>query len=769
MKTKVNSQQPSLWDDIAKQYTDTPDEGETEIATELESILKHYDVLSGSSLLESGCGSGHISSFLAAKGYQTTLLDFSEIALQKAKELYEKNNLKGNFIHSDLFEISPQTVGTHDVVWNSGVLEHFDGWQIIDAMQKMAATAKKFVIILVPNSISSSYLDFRKKALESGGWQWGLEILRDNLKDLALFSGLEVVEERFVGKTHLKYFEKFVESITAETDNTSEKIPDNQKYLKVIIAKPIQNELDLETKIDLLLKILKNDSAVLRQTYYNDVTILMEKLKSLGITINENDLLITQLKNDLSFEKRTITYLKTDLKAEKELTFRLQESLDYEKQRVDELLNTKTWKLTKLYERKFQGNFIGKIIEKLVDFVLKGQDNQEPIQTQDQSLLQNDLEKKQKLLSKTFDEIESILTENKDVKGIIIYPPAIDWNIPLLQRPQHMATNLAQNNWLYFYCTTNAYDKVNGFKKLSDNLYLTNKYDELIEKLDSFVMFIHSAHPTLTITEIKNLEKKSILLYDYLDEIHPAVSGLKPNDVLDRHTYLMKNSKAVLATAKKLFSDVKKLREDNVFLLPNAVDYEHFHKTPDLKTIPKEIKSIKDSGGPILGYFGALAKWFDYELIKKIAQNQPEWNIVLIGWDYDDSLKQSGIKEFKNIHYLGIKEYSVLPNYAIWFDVCLLPFLLNDITHSTSPIKLFEYMALGKPIVSTPIKEVSNYKSPLIAKSTNEFIEKIKQSLELKNDSNYIELIDKEAKENTWKKRFDDLNNILENLTKTSS
>jgi hypothetical protein len=774
----VDSQKPSLWDDIAKNYTDTPDEGEIEIAMDIEGVLHKNGIFANSSLLEAGCGSGHISAFLANKGYETTLLDFSEIALNKAKQVYEKNKLVGRFIKSDLFDISPESVGYHDVVWNSGVLEHFDGWQIIQSMQKMANVAKKFVIILVPNPKSSSYMGFRKKTLENGDWKWGLEILRDNLKDLATVSGLEIVEEHYLGTSHIKYFEKFLTE-NAKDDKELANIPANQRYLKLIIARPVSQKLDLEKKLHLLLNILKVDSSALRQTYYSDVSILMEKLSFLKndltlekqtVSTLKNDITLEkqarsleqhQFKNDLTLEKQTVSTLKNDLDFEKQASFQLRNELLFERNRIKQIHESKIWKLTLIFEKKFRGKLSGRIIEKIVDLLIKKKDNQNQVENKST----RPIEKKKESLQVN-DPVQTILKNNKNVKGIIIYPPTVDWNIPLFQRPQHMALHLAQNNWLYFYCTTNTYDKVDGFEMLSQHLYLTNKYDELIAKLDSFLIFIHSAHPTFTLSDIKKLENKGTIIYDYLDEIHPSISGFRVTDVIDRHKYLMKNSKLVLATAKKLFSDVKQHRETGICLLPNAVDYDHFHKKSDPKNIPKEIKSIKETKGPIIGYFGALATWFDYELIKNMATIHPDWNIVLIGWNYDQSLDKSGIKELKNVHYLGIKDYSILPEYAIWFDVCILPFLLNDVTHSTSPIKLFEYMALGKPIVSTAIQEVSNYKSILIAENPDDFIDKVKHALEIRNDKQYLELVDKEAKQNTWKKRFDNLDQLLINLVK---
>ena len=748
---KSDSQQPHLWDNVAKQYSAKPDKAESEIASELESILAGLGIGNGSTLLEAGCGSGHVSSILASNGYKTALLDFSEVALEKAKQLYQAKGIHGDFVYSDIFDMSAESVGTHDIVWNSGVLEHFDGWQVINALQKMADVAKKFVIILVPNPGSNAYLNYRRKALKDGSWQWGLEILRDNLGDLVRLAGLEVVQQQFAGRAHLDYFEEFV-----NPDRKNADVPDDQKYLTVMVARPTKQRPNTTS---LLWQILKDDSAALRRTYNYDVAAITEGFDTLELNLKESqgraanlEAALYTAKNDikktqaaLDTKQQTIKYLEELLHSEQSENLNLKNSLDYERKRLDALLNTKTWKLTKLYEKKFQGNIAGKMIESTVDLVL-GKDEAKPDETK---------------IKQTSDEIKSIVSQSGNIKGIIVYPPTVDWNIPLFQRPQHMAANLAGNGWLYFYCTTNSYDKISGFEKISENLYLTDKFDDLVETLDSFFMFIHCAHPTLTIQELEKFSSKAILIYDYLDMIHPDVSGLKAQDILERHTYMLQNSSAVLVTARELLDEVTKLRQNGVYFLPNAVDYDHFHDTADM--IPAEIKSIRDFGGPILGYFGAIAKWIDYKLIKGIARENPSWNFVLIGWDYDGTIKQSGIDKFENIHYLGVKKYDELPRFAAWFDVCILPFIVNQLTDSTSPIKLFEYMALGKPIVATPIKEVKNYKSPLVA-TADQFASKIREALLLCNDAKYLSLVDDEARQNTWKKRFKDLDKILRSL-----
>ena len=425
----------------------------------------------------------------------------------------------------------------------------------------------------------------------------------------------------------------------------------------------------------------------------------------------------------------------------------LETSLYYQKERAEAVYNTKTWKFSQYVTKKTGGTILGTIIEKIVERILLSE------------------EKKNKSVNreKFAKELDLILKEHCDVKGIILYPPTVDWNIPLFQRPQHLALNMAKNNWLFFYCSDHIYDKVDGFKKLEKNLYLTNQYELLNEILKNFVFLLMSTNHSVTLKQIDRFSDSACVVYDYIDAIDPALS-MNPGNIIRRHKSMIKKSDIVLTTADTLFSEVKKLRSDDVFMLSNGVDYSHFHIEKNPNTTPNVIKKIKAKGNPIIGYYGALATWTDYELIRYCAIKRPDLEFVIIGWDYDQSFSKSDLVKVENIHYLGIIPYSRLPSFAIWFDVCLLPFKINKISQSTNPIKMFEFMALGKPIVSTNMNEAKKYKSILIAKDHDEFLKKINEALDLRNDKKYLSLLDKEARDNTWEGRFNKLNNLLEDF-----
>ncbi|PQP33882.1 glycosyltransferase family 1 protein, partial [Desulfobacteraceae bacterium SEEP-SAG9] len=111
--------------------------------------------------------------------------------------------------------------------------------------------------------------------------------------------------------------------------------------------------------------------------------------------------------------------------------------------------------------------------------------------------------------------------------------------------------------------------------------------------------------------------------------------------------------------------------------------------------------------GPLIGFFGLLNSWIDFDLIYNIALEHPEWNLILIG---PSQLSIDILPKRKNIHYLGPIDYEELPNYARCFDVALIPFKINELTVSVNPLKLMEYFSLGLPVVSTPLPEVVKHK-----------------------------------------------------------
>lgn len=354
-----------------------------------------------------------------------------------------------------------------------------------------------------------------------------------------------------------------------------------------------------------------------------------------------------------------------------------------------------------------------------------------------------------------------ILNANKkNIEFIDIFHVPMGWNTKLFQRFQHISLNVGSIGGLSFYGAHPAVDEeVKVLKRINDRLYLINfenydvkkKFFEILDGIDiTKVIRIQSIDLATTIEEVETFINKGYqIIYEYIDEITPDITGDIPEFVVKRHHYLLSNEEkvGVVATSEKLYEQVIPYRRKNFILSCNGVDYEHWNNVN--KDIPKDMKIIIDSKKPIIGYHGALAKWIDYDLIEKISDTN-KYEIVLIGHEHDLSLTESGLKKKKNVHVLGSKNYLDLNAYSKYYDIAIIPFKINNITQSVSPVKLFEYMAADKPIVTYGLRECLKYKSCIIASDANDFIKKIEEALELRNSKEYIDILRREAKENTW-------------------
>lgn len=207
-------------------------------------------------------------------------------------------------------------------------------------------------------------------------------------------------------------------------------------------------------------------------------------------------------------------------------------------------------------------------------------------------------------------------------------------------------------------------------------------------------------HPLLWLYDPRNVNLVDQLnpcgvIYDCVDSFrsfswsHPHVS-IWEEALVDR-------ADVVLATSRALYQE--RLRKNRyTFLVPNAADYKHFSPWQGYEK-PADITAISR---PRLGFIGAIYEWVDLELLQVIADKSPAWNLVLIG------PKQHGLQlpERSNIHWLGQRGYAELPAYVHSFDVALIPFLVNETTQHANPIKFWEYLAAGKPVVSTLLPEI---------------------------------------------------------------
>ena len=375
--------------------------------------------------------------------------------------------------------------------------------------------------------------------------------------------------------------------------------------------------------------------------------------------------------------------------------------------------------------------------------------------------------------SKTHSEPQPFL-ESKHYFDVICFP-IIDWDFRY-QRPQHLMTQFAIDGVRCFYARTTfhqdgVFTKRRNIAKLIDEIQLpgsddlniyTGKFSEkmLVHMADALEALRQDMGITNAIclvqlpfwsplaAELKNRWGWRIL-YDCMDE-HAGFST-NAEVMLQQEISLLKISDLVLASSQLLYEKCVR-QAKNVLLLPNAADFDHFANAP-------EEDPLLSLGGPIIGYFGAISEWFDVEMVRAAAADRSDWQFVLIGDTYGADV--APLLSLGNVHLLGEKPYTELPAYLHRFDVACIPFRLTSLTMATNPVKFFEYLSAGKPVVSVALPELKPFEEYFyLAEKTSDFISQIEAAL----TEDTQEMISRRinfAREQTWAHRYSNLKEVL--------
>jgi polysaccharide pyruvyl transferase CsaB len=350
-------------------------------------------------------------------------------------------------------------------------------------------------------------------------------------------------------------------------------------------------------------------------------------------------------------------------------------------------------------------------------------------------------------------QLEAVIERVRNSKGAIIFLPSIGWNIDLFQRPHHLAREFARQGYVSIFDSSNSLDKVRGFKEIEPSLYLYHGPQEVLCHIPDPLLWAFpynfddkDAYPSNTRT-----------LYDWIDDL--AVFDYDQDFLLSNHRRALKEADVVTSVARGLHEEALAVRSDAVYL-PNGVEYDRF--ATEAVTLPEDIADLRREGKPIAGYYGALAKWFDYQLLDEIAGLRPDWNFLLIGPMYDQSLNQQPMLHRENIKWIGPRSYPSLPQYLKVFDVAMIPFVINNITVATSPLKLYEYFAGGKAVITTPMPECESFKEVTIARNAEEFAKALDRAKEQGLDMKYRARVRALAHENSWTRRVQTVEELLQ-------
>ena len=359
------------------------------------------------------------------------------------------------------------------------------------------------------------------------------------------------------------------------------------------------------------------------------------------------------------------------------------------------------------------------------------------------------------------DQLSGIQEQVQGSKGAVVFLPSVGWNIHLAQRPHHLAREFARSGYVAIFDCSNAQDDVNGFKEIEPRLFLFRGPEDLLHEVPNPLLWAFpynfngvGAYPAAVRT-----------VYDWIDDLQ--VFPYERAFLEANHTRALHEATIVASVARKLHEEALRVRGDALYL-PNGVEYEHFSDRHAVRPDDPDLAPILRDHKPVAGYYGALAKWFDYDLLAELAGRRPDWNFLLIGPMYDDSLTRSDLLKQSNVLWLGPRPYESLPGYLQLFDVAMIPFQINEITLATSPLKLYEYFAAGKPVVTTPMPECMAYPEVRIASSAAETAEILDEANASADDALFVSRLRDLGRANSWSARAEAITRRIQHLEAAS-
>ncbi|MFD2247363.1 glycosyltransferase family 1 protein [Pontibacter ruber] len=253
--------------------------------------------------------------------------------------------------------------------------------------------------------------------------------------------------------------------------------------------------------------------------------------------------------------------------------------------------------------------------------------------------------------------------------------------------------------------------------------------------------------------------KPVLTVYDCMDEL--AAFRFAPPRLKELEQALFKKADLVFTGGQSLY-EAKKKQHPHAHAFPSSIDKDHFAQARKPLQEPADQAAIPQ---PRIGFFGVIDERMDIELLGALAEAKPEWQIVMIGPVV--KIDPSTLPQHPNLHYLGGKTYKELPAYLSGWNVAMLPFAINESTEFISPTKTPEYLAAGKPVVSTPIRDVvrpyGEARLVHIAATADEFVQAIEEALAQQEDEQWQAAVDGFMANMSWDQTWRSMAELMAN------
>lgn len=399
-------------------------------------------------------------------------------------------------------------------------------------------------------------------------------------------------------------------------------------------------------------------------------------------------------------------------------------------------------------------------------------------------------------------EVSSLHLSNKDFLGSdgstdapdLICLSHLRWNF-VFQRPQHLLTRFAQGQRVFFIeepifsldssITPQTSGEIDGVGRLdvtrhesgvwvvvpylqdglsqeaanaAQQLLLDNLFAE--QKIHKYICWYYTP---MARAFTRHLEPLAIV-YDCMDELS-AFKGASPL-LREREAELFSRADLVFTGGQSLY-EAKRHQHENVYAFPSSVDVAHFAQA---RTHTEDLADQANIPHPRLGFYGVIDERMDLELLEGIAEARPDWHLVMIGPVV--KIDPASLPCRENIHYLGGKDYKELPAYLAGWDLAMLLFAHNESTRFISPTKTPEYLAAGKPVVSTSIRDIvrpyGRERLVRIADTVAEFVAAAEAAMRDDTQaSGWLDRVDAFLEQISWDRTWNSMTQLIESALGT--
>jgi len=367
------------------------------------------------------------------------------------------------------------------------------------------------------------------------------------------------------------------------------------------------------------------------------------------------------------------------------------------------------------------------------------------------------------------------LSENFD----LICLSHLRWDF-VYQRPQHLLSRFAKNRRVFFF-EEPVFSGGETHLKISprednlsvviphishadrDNKNVVDVQRELLDDLfnsheiNRFVLWFYTP---MAMDFAAHLQPQATV-FDCMDEL--SAFKFAPPELIENERRLFEKADLVFTGGQSLY-EAKKHQHEQVFAFPSSIDAEHFKQALSITEERAEQKSLPR---PRFGYYGVIDERIDIGLLAEIADLRPDWQFVMVGPVV--KISDEDLPRRENIHYLGGKSYQDLPAFLAGWDVAIMPFAINESTRFISPTKTPEYLAAGKPIVSTPIRDVvrpyGEKNLVHIASTAEEFVGAGEKALQENSAGRLVE-IDEFLAQMSWDKTWQQMNALINEVVR---